>query len=66
MYARWIPRWRRAGYNIKLKVPAEVIIRRFGVGWRNFESVYKPLVDCWALYDNSGDRRVLISSEGME
>ena len=90
VYARSIPRWRRAGYNVKLvylrlssldlslarvatrvlqgghDLPSEIILRRFAVGWRNFERVYKPLVDCWALYDNSGDRPVLVSSEGLE
>jgi predicted ABC-type ATPase len=37
---------------------------RIAVGWRNFERVYKPLVDGWALYDNSGDAPVLIEAEG--
>jgi len=45
-------------------VPAEVVVRRFAAGWRNFERVYKPLVDSWALYDNSGDAPVLIQAEG--
>ncbi len=46
--------------------PAEVILRRFGVGWQNFETVYKQLVDCWALDDNSGDPPFRISSVGEE
>jgi len=45
-------------------VPSEVVVRRFAAGWRNFERVYKPLVDGWALYDNSGDAPVLIEAEG--
>jgi len=45
-------------------VPADVILRRFAAGWRNFERVYKPLVDAWVLYDNSGDAPVLIEAEG--
>ena len=45
-------------------VPAEVVVRRFAAGWRNFEQVYKPLVDRWALYDNSGEGPVLIEAEG--
>ena len=45
-------------------VPADVVVRRFAAGWRNFERVYKPLVDGWALYDNSGDAPVLIEAEG--
>jgi predicted ABC-type ATPase len=35
-------------------VPEEVIRRRFDRGMRDFERVYKPLVDSWVLYDNSG------------
>ena len=45
-------------------VPAEVVVRRFAAGRRNFERVYQPLVDGWALYDNSGDPPVLIKAEG--
>ena len=45
-------------------VPADVVVRRFTTGWRNFERVYKPLVDAWVLYDNSGDAPVLIEEEG--
>ncbi len=30
------------------------VFRRFARGWKNFESVYKPLADSWELYDNSG------------
>jgi hypothetical protein len=42
----------------------EVVVRRFAVGLRNFDRVYKPLVDAWALYDNSGEGPVLIEEEG--
>ncbi len=34
-------------------IPESTIRRRFEVGWRNFRTVYKPLVDAWALYDSS-------------
>lgn len=44
-------------------VPSEVVKRRFVAGWRNFEIVYKPLVDEWILYDNSADRPVVIDTE---
>ena len=30
------------------------------IGWRNFQQKFKLLVDAWALYDNSGERPVLI------
>ncbi len=83
-YARWIPRWRKAGYHLKLvflSLPAaelavarvksrvaqgghdvseEVIRRRFDAGRRNFEAVYRGLVDSWILYDNSGSVPVLL------
>lgn len=49
-------RVRQGGHNI----PEAVIRRRFDAGLRNFEELYKPLVDSWALYDNSGDAPVLI------
>lgn len=42
-------------------VPADVVRRRFMGGWRNFEEVYKPLVDAWELYDNSGQKPVRIA-----
>ncbi len=32
-----------------------VIRRRFTSGLRNFERVYKPLVNAWVLYDNAGE-----------
>ena len=41
-------------------VPAEVIRRRFKQGWRNFQNIYRELVDSWQLYDNSGERAELI------
>jgi predicted ABC-type ATPase len=45
-------------------VPDNVVVRRFAAGWRNFERVYKPLVDGWALYDNSGDAPILVEAGG--
>ena len=41
-------------------VPEPVIRRRFHAGLRNFERIYKGLVDKWAAYDNSGDEPVLM------
>lgn len=76
-YARMIPTWQEAGYEVKLiflslpnvdlaiarvaarvaqgghGVPEDVIRRRFVAGQRNFDRIYKPLVDYWVLYDNS-------------
>jgi predicted ABC-type ATPase len=46
----------QGGHNV-----AEAVIRRrFEAGWLNFRERYKPVVDAWALYDNSGDRPVLV------
>jgi predicted ABC-type ATPase len=39
-------------------VPEDVIRRRFDAGRERFESSYKPLVDEWVLYDNSGEEPV--------
>jgi predicted ABC-type ATPase len=54
--ARVGERVRQGGHD----VPNEIIRRRFKAGLRNFHELYKPLVDAWALYDNSGDRPVRI------
>ena len=40
-------RVRRGGHH----VPDGEIRRRFDSGWRNFQLLYKDLVDEWALYD---------------
>lgn len=48
--ARVAQRVLEGGHN----VPEAVIRRRFEAGRRNFEQVYKGLVDGWILYDNSG------------
>ena len=45
-------------------VPDSVIIRRFSRGWRNFENVYRDLVDDWKLYDNAGNTPVLLAEGG--
>jgi predicted ABC-type ATPase len=85
-YARLIPRWRVAGYHVKLiflslptadlavarvaarvaqgghNVPEEVIRRRFDAGLRNFENLYRKLVDTWVVYENSGPTLDFIAS----
>ncbi|KGO33047.1 MAG: zeta toxin family protein [Desulfoprunum sp.] len=58
--ARVRQRVREGGHNI----PEPVIRRRFASGLRNLENLYKPLVDEWALYDNSGSEPILIE-EGV-
>lgn len=54
--ARVAQRVRQGGHHI----PEATIRRRFAAGRRNFESLYAPLVDAWALYDNTGPRPVLL------
>jgi predicted ABC-type ATPase len=59
--ARVRQRVREEGHN----VPSPIIHRRFTAGLRNFENLYKPVVDEWALYDNSESEPVLIE-EGVK
>jgi predicted ABC-type ATPase len=59
--ARVQQRVREGGHNI----PSPIIHRRFTAGQRNFETLYKPVVDEWALYDNSGSEPLLIE-EGVK
>ena len=47
--ARVRQRVKEGGHN----VPEETIRRRFAAGLRNYEKIYKPIVDEWVLYDNS-------------
>ena len=41
-------------------VPEDRVRARFHAGWRNFETLYRGLVDEWVVYDNSGDTPVAI------
>ena len=43
-------------------VPARDVARRFTRSWTNFDAIYKPLADQWAVYDNSGDEPVLLEN----
>ena len=54
--ARVAERVRQGGHAI----PESVIRRRFAAGLANFSGLYAPLVNAWALYDNSGRRPVLL------
>jgi predicted ABC-type ATPase len=54
--ARVRQRVKAGGHN----VPEETIRRRFASGLRNFEEIYKPIVDEWALYDNSSKTPILV------
>lgn len=50
----------QGGHNVS----SAVIQRRFDAGLRNFQDVYKHLVDKWEWYDNSGNTPQLISEAG--
>jgi predicted ABC-type ATPase len=54
--ARVAARVASGGHNI----PEPTIRRRFKAGIINFQAIYKPLADTWALYDNSGEQPTLI------
>lgn len=54
--ARVAERVRQGGHD----VPEEVIRRRFTAGRNNFESLYRDIVDSWALYHNAGDEPQLV------
>ena len=57
--ARVASRVRKGGHNI----PEPVIRRRFGAGARNLFELYRPILDAWTLFDNSGVKPRLISRE---
>jgi predicted ABC-type ATPase len=44
------------GHNI----PGKTIKRRYLKGWDNFQKHYKPLVDLWLVFDNSGKIPVVL------
>ena len=52
-------RVRQGGHD----VPRADVLRRFERGWVNFERVYRPLADAWAVYDNSGPQPVLVEKQ---
>ena len=54
--ARVAQRVRQGGHH----VPEDTIRRRFAAGRENFDRLYAPLVDAWALYDNAGAAPVLL------
>jgi len=54
--ARVAQRVRQGGHDI----PEATIRRRFAAGRENFERLYAPQVDAWALYNNSGPQPVLL------
>jgi predicted ABC-type ATPase len=63
----WLPKAEIALERVAIRVsqgghnvPEDVVRRRFEAGWRNFQAIYRPIVDCWVLYNNAGGKPVLI------
>ncbi len=57
--SRVADRVRRGGHNI----PEADIRRRYGRGLHNFVEVYRPLLDGWILFDNTGQTPIIIARE---
>ena len=53
-------RARQGGHD----VPENVIRRRYEAGWKNFQQIYKKMVDTWVLYDNSGETPLMVDTGG--
>ncbi len=49
----------KGGHNI----PDDAQQRRFHLGVRNLVGVYRPLIDHWRLFENTGDRPRLVAEE---
>lgn len=43
-------------------VPAEVVRRRFDAGGHHFQTLYRPLLDSWIVYDTAGARPIPLTS----
>ena len=54
-------RVRQGGHDI----PEDAIRRRFDSGWRNFQEIYRDLVDEWAVYDSTTTPPTLIERGGI-
>ncbi len=49
-------RVKQGGHDIE----KDVIIKRYHTGWLNFQKLYAPLVDAWAVYSNDDEKPVLV------
>ncbi len=70
LFFLWIPRPGLAIARIRQRVaegghsvPAADVRRRFDRGIRNFFSIYRPMMDRWMVFDNSGVKPILIANE---
>lgn len=62
LFFLWIPDVKlslaRVAYRVKMgghDISEKVVRRRFHKGIRNFFKLYKPILDSWMLFDNSGN-----------
>ncbi len=66
----WIPNLEITRHRVRQRVtkgghdiPDDVQLRRFHLGIRNLATLYRPLLDEWRLYDNTGDSPHLVARE---
>jgi len=52
-------RVRQGGHD----VPRQDVVRRYARGWQNFQSVYRPLADSWAICENLGQSPQLLERQ---
>ncbi|MCP4341819.1 MAG: hypothetical protein GY799_23790 [Desulfobulbaceae bacterium] len=45
-------------------IPEDTVRRRYESGINNFNKLYRPIVDEWSLYENSGAAPILLD-EGI-
>ena len=67
LYFLKLPSEGMAVHRVKLRVsegdynvPEDVIKRRYHKGWNNFYNVYKHCVDAWVIFDNSGEKPIVL------
>ncbi len=70
LFFLWIPQPGLAIARIRQRVaegghsvPAADVRRRFDRGIRNFFAMYRPMMDRWMVFDNSGIKPILIANE---
>lgn len=70
LYFLWIPDVKlslaRVANRVKMGghgISEEVVKRRFHRGLKNFFKLYRPLLDSWTLFDNSGSKPYPIAKE---
>jgi predicted ABC-type ATPase len=44
-------------------VPEQVVCRRFSKSISNFLYLYRPLADCWVIFENSTETPAMVASE---